>query len=187
MLEAALRIELAVPRQMHLAVFAGDPAAAVDQDRGVVAMAVRSEFSIAERDADLVKRCALEQRPGRGVRHLALEPGIHLGRIGHVPARKKRGQRQLGEHHEVAALRLRLIEQIDHPPDHRLAAVGPLDRAALGRGHPQHPAHRCPIRIGIAAGPELVFRTSKTVADLVTDFNGFREVRTSSDRRHGRT
>ena len=150
-LKAARGIELAVARQMHLAIFAGDPAVAIHQDRRVVAVPVGRQLRIAERDADPVLRRALEQRPRRRVWHLALEPGIDLRLIGHVPARKERRERELGEHHEIAVLRLRLVEQIDHPPDHGLPAVRPLDRAALGRGDAQEPAHGRPVRFGISA------------------------------------
>ena len=140
MLERARRIVVGVAGQMHLAVLADDPAVAVGQDRGVEALAVRGELGIAERDGDLVFRRPFEQRPRRRVGHLALEPGIDLRLVGHVPAREERGERKLGVDDEVAVLRLGLVEQIDHPPDHGLPAVGLLDRAALGGRHAQDAA-----------------------------------------------
>ena len=54
MLEGALRIELDMAGQMHLAVLADDLSVAVDQDRGVEVMAVGGELGITERQADAI-------------------------------------------------------------------------------------------------------------------------------------
>ena len=48
MLVGALRVELGVAGQMHLAVLADDRAGSVDQDRGVEVMAVGRQLGIAE-------------------------------------------------------------------------------------------------------------------------------------------
>ena len=98
-------------------------------------MPVRRQFGIAEVHRDLVLRGAFEQRLGRRVRHLALEPGVDLGLILHVPARKERGERELGIDDQVGALRLGLIHQRDHALDDGLAAFGFLDRPQLGGGN----------------------------------------------------
>ena len=49
-----------------------------------------------------------------------------------LSASGKNMSRQLGEDHEVAFLRLGLIEQVDHSPHHGLSALGLLDRPGLG-------------------------------------------------------
>ena len=87
-------------------------------------MAVGRQFGIAEIHRHPVLRRTLEQRPGRRVRHLALEPGVDLGLILHVPARKERRQRQLRIDDEVGAVRLGLVHQREHALDHGLPAVG---------------------------------------------------------------
>ena len=77
-------------------------------------------------------RGALEQRLGRRVRHLSFEPGIDLGLIRHVPARKERGEGQLRIDDQIGAPRLGFIHQDDHALDDSFTAVGLIDRAQLG-------------------------------------------------------
>ncbi len=105
-------------------------------------MAVRRELGIAERERDAVLGGFLEQRARGGVRHLALEPAVDFGWIGHVPARKERSERELGIDDEIAAFGLRLLDEIEHAPHHELSAVGLLDRAQLGAADAQYPSHR---------------------------------------------
>ena len=58
-------------------------------------MAIGRELGITERKPDPVVRGLLEERAHRGIRHLAFEPGVDFGRLGHVPTRKERRQRKL--------------------------------------------------------------------------------------------
>ena len=98
-------------------------------------MPIRRQFGIAEIHCDLVMGGSLEQRPCRRIRHLALEPGIDLGLILHVPARKKGGECELRIDDQISTLRLGFIHQRDHALDDGVAAVGFLDRAQLGGGN----------------------------------------------------
>ena len=102
------------------------------------------QLGIAEADRDAVLARAVEQRLGCRVRHLALEPAVHLGLVLHVPARKEGGERKLGIDDQGAALRLRRIQQGEHPLHHLLPGVGLLDRAHLG-GTQDDFAHRVPF------------------------------------------
>ena len=132
MLEGAGRVVFGMAGQMHLAVLADDLALAVRQDRGVEVLSLGGQLGIAEGDGDAVVPRLGEQRLGRPVRHLALEPLVDLGLVLHVPAREEGGERQLREDDEAAALRPRLLQQRQHALHHGLAAVGLLDRAHLG-------------------------------------------------------
>jgi hypothetical protein len=134
MLMGALRVELVMPGQMHLAVLADDGAVAIDQDRGVEVAPVRGQLGIAEGHRHPVPGGALEERARGGVRHLALEPEIGLRPVLVMPARKEGGQRKLGINDEVRPFLLRLVHEVDHAADHDLAAVVPLDRPELGGG-----------------------------------------------------
>ena len=97
----------------------------------------------AEGHRHAVLHGALEQRPRRRIRHLALEPEIGLGAVLVMPAREEGGQRKLGIDDEVGLLRGRLIHQLDHAGDDDLAAVVLLDRPELGGGDADV-AHGCP-------------------------------------------
>ena len=105
-------------------------------------MTVGGQLRVTEIEADPVGGGLLEQRARRGIRHLALEPRIHLGLVGHVPAREEGRERKLGEHDEVHALRVRLIEQVAQPLHHGLARLGFLDRTRLGGGDAEGAGHQ---------------------------------------------
>ena len=139
--------------QMHLAVLADNLAIAVDQDRGVVVVAVRGQLRVAQIEADIVLRGLVEQRARGGVRHLALEPRIDLSLIGHVPAREEGGERKFGEHHEVDALRVRLIEQVAQPLYDGLAGLGFLDGTGLGSSNADNAGHQ-----------EAILRSSRLIS-----------------------
>jgi hypothetical protein len=140
-LEGTLRIELGMPGQMHLAIFADDFSVSIDQDGRVEMMAIGSELGVTERQTDAIVSGMVEQRTRRGVRHLAFEPGVDFRLVGHVPAREKGRKRKFRIDHEVAALRLGLIEQIEHPPHDPLPAIRLLDRAHLGAANTKHSTH----------------------------------------------
>jgi hypothetical protein len=134
-LEGALGIELRMARQMDLAVFPDDLGGFVGEDAGVEMMPVRRQFGISEAHRHLVPRGALEQRLRCRVRHLPLEPGIDLGLIQHVPARKECGEGQFRIDDQIGALGFGLIHQRDHALDDGFAAVGFLNRTHLGGGN----------------------------------------------------
>ena len=104
-------------------------------------MAIGRELSVTEGQSDAVLGSLLEQRTRRRIGYLALEPGIDFRLIGHVPAREEGGERELRIDHEVTRLRLGPIEQIEHTPHHRLAAVRLVDWTHLGAPNPKHSAH----------------------------------------------
>ena len=60
MLMGPLGVELAVPRQMNLAILADNVARSIDQDRGVVVFTVRCQFGIAQRHRYSVRFGAIE-------------------------------------------------------------------------------------------------------------------------------
>ena len=125
-------------------------------------MAVGGELGITERNPNAILGGLLEQRPRRGIRHLPLEPGVDLRLFGHVPAREERGERKLRIDDEVALLRLGLIEQVEHAPHDRLAAVGLLDGAHLGGANPKHSSSTCPpaLHVAIRRSSRLISRTT---------------------------
>src|SRR6202040_1968514 len=72
-----------------------------------------------------------EQGHCRCVRHLALEPGIDLGLIFHIPARKKCGECEFRINDQVCASGLGLVHQSEHALDDDFPAIGTLDRPHL--------------------------------------------------------
>jgi hypothetical protein len=152
-LHLALRVELGVPGQMHLAVFQQDLAGRADQDRGIeVPPAHRAglvrlvrDLRVAEMEADIVALRRLEQRRGLVRGHRRLEPVIGLRDILVVVAREEGGQRELGEHHELHAAPVGALHQRDHAGHGDRARLGFLDRAELrgadgdDAGHPLSP------------------------------------------------
>ena len=138
---------IGVARQVHLAVLADDPAVGRHHDRGVVAVrdaVLDRELGIAQIEADAEVLCQIEQRMGRRVRHLALEPGVDLGDVVVPVAREEGGQRQLGEHHDLRAHAVCLAQHGAQPAHHDLAVVAQMDRPELGRCDPQMPRHGSP-------------------------------------------
>ena len=132
MLEGAFGIELRMTRQMNLAVLSDNLTGFIGEDAGVEMVPVRRQFGIAKVHGDLVVRGALKKRLGRHIWHLAFEPGIDLGLILHIPARKERGECEFRIDDQIGALRLGFIHQRYHALDDRFAAVGFLDRSQLG-------------------------------------------------------
>ena len=113
-----------VARQVHLAVLADDLAVRPDQDRGVVAVrraGLARELGVAEVEADAEVSGEIEQRRGRGVRHLALEPGVDLREVVVPVAREEGGERQLREDHQPGAHAVRLAQ-------HARTGAGPRSR-----------------------------------------------------------
>jgi hypothetical protein len=140
MLVTAVRIEFVVTGEMHFAVLADDHPRLVHQDRRVEMMPVGREFRIAEAHGHGDALCLLEQRPGGGARHVALEPDVRFAAVLGVPARKEGGQSQLWKDDEIATFSL--PHEIEHAGNHGLARVRLLDRAELGSGH-LDVAHGC--------------------------------------------
>ena len=135
MLVRAFGVVFHMAGQMDLAIFADDLARLVGENSGVEVMSIRRQLRIAEIHRHLVLRRALEQRPRRSVRHLALEPIIELGPILHIPAREEGRERQFRIDDQVGAFCFGFVHQRNHALDHGLAAVGFLDRAHLGGGN----------------------------------------------------
>jgi len=98
-------------------------------------MPVRRQLGIAEAHRHLILRSALEQRHRRRVRHLALEPGLDLGLILHVPARKESGERQFRINDQIRPAPFCLVHQGEHARDNGFPAFGSLDRAHLSGGN----------------------------------------------------
>src|SRR5947209_7502434 len=141
MLEDALSIELGMAGQMHFTVLADDCSHTIDENRRVEMASLGRQFGIAEREGDAVFRSLVEERSRRGIRHFALEPGIDLTLIRHVPAREEGGQRQLGIDYERALLRSGAFEQTEHAAHYSFAVLGSLDGAHLSGANTDHTGH----------------------------------------------
>jgi hypothetical protein len=132
-------------------------------------MPIRGELSIAECQADSVSGGPLEQRPGCGIWHLALEPAVDVHLVRHVPAGKKRGERQLRIDHEIAILCLRPIEQVEHAAGDHLPAVGLLYRAHLGAADAQYASQKLLPMLSFYAAIRRSNRlTSRTIGQSMT-------------------
>src|SRR5207249_3426411 len=140
-LERAPRLVLGVAGQVDLAVLEDAAAARVDEERRVVAMAIGRLLRVAEAEAEAEPPRLVEERLRFRPGHLGLEEGVDLGLILHPPARKERRQRELGEHDQLRAARLRLVQQREQALDDVGATVGALDRPELCRGHDHDAAH----------------------------------------------
>jgi hypothetical protein len=99
------------------------------------------QFGVAEIEADTERFCGFEQRPRRRARHFAFEKAVEFGLIIHPPARKERGQRELGEDHDVAAARFGLAHQFKQPGHDLLARLVASDRAQLTAGDGEKAFH----------------------------------------------
>ena len=87
-------------------------------------------------------RLRLVEQRRRLVRgHLALEEAVDLLLVLHPPAREEGGQRQLGKDDEVAAVAVRLPQQIEQAPHDGGAAVRALDRPELRGADGDDAAH----------------------------------------------
>ena len=144
MLKGRIRQMLGMAGQMDLAIAADDPAVALDQD-GRVVMArlalLLCKLGIAEVKPDSQFLGQIEQWPGFGIGHLALEEAIDFGLVGHPPARKKCGQRQFRKHDKPRAAAMRLAQHRHQPLDYRSAVVGQMDRPQLGDGGSEFTGH----------------------------------------------
>ncbi len=113
MLEGRLGQMLGMAGQVDLAVAAEDASVRRDQDGRVVAFGFAGldrQLGIAEIETDAESGRRLEERPCRRVGHLALEESIDLALILHPPARKERGEGELGKDHELRAGLMRLAQ-----------------------------------------------------------------------------
>jgi hypothetical protein len=151
-----------VARQVHLAVLAEGLAVRPDQDRGVVAVrcpGLTRELGVAEVEADAEVPGEIEQRRGRGVRHLALEPGVDRREVVVPVAREEGGERQLREDHQLRPHAVGLAQHRAQAPDHARAVVREVDRAELGRRDLEPSRHRflpsrsAPLTLGPRSWP----------------------------------
>src|SRR5580658_8008616 len=111
---------------MHLAILADDAPITIGQDRGVEVAAVGRQLRVAKRNTDVVLRCRLKQWARRRVRHFALEPGVYLALVRHVPARKEGGEGKLRIDDEIALGCGGLRQNVRHAANDDLPAVGLL-------------------------------------------------------------
>ena len=145
MLKSTPGFELVVARQVHLVIAVHDRARAVDEDRGVEVRAGRSELRVSEHETDAESLRLVEQRLCVRAGHRSFEKRVDLGLLGHGPSREERGERELGEHHEVAPTRMRVAQQRQQPFDDIGAGMrslhGPELRGADGHdaGHGSSP------------------------------------------------
>jgi hypothetical protein len=134
-LERGLGLVLGVARQVDLAVLADHRAVGADEDRGIEAPPLRGELGIAEVEADAELLRLLEQRLRFFRGHVALEElRIDLALIIHPPARKERGERELGKHHELRSHGVRVAQQRRHSRNGNGAGVCLVERPELGGG-----------------------------------------------------
>ena len=89
--------------------------------------------------------CGLGERPGRGVRHLVLEPGVDLVLRVVESAREERGERKLRIDDEPASAVRGLAHQVDEAPDDALARVRAMDGTELGGGGHETARHVFPL------------------------------------------
>ena len=144
MLKGKLRPVVGMTRQVHLAVLPDLPPLPVDQNRRVVAAGpalLLRKLAVAEVEADSEPGGLVEQGPGLGSRHLALEETVDLGLILHPPAGKEARERDLGEDHELAARCARLAKQLDHAFDDVRTALVTAGRPELGPAHGHDTGH----------------------------------------------
>ena len=89
------------------------------------------ELRVAQAEADAQFPSGVEKRPRLGAGHLALEEDIHVGLRLEKPARKKSGEREFGEHDQIAAVGFRPAKQRDEARHDMRARLGPCDGAEL--------------------------------------------------------
>ncbi len=134
MLECAPWFVLGMPRQMHFAVLADDLPVLAHQD-GCIEAALDAmldrQLRIAQVKAYAQLARGLEQHPRLRTGHLAFVEGVDFGGIFHVPARKKRRQRQLRKHHQLAAHGMGLAQMREQALHDVAARVAALDRPKL--------------------------------------------------------
>jgi hypothetical protein len=99
------------------------------------------QLRIAEVEADTEPRRVLEQHLRLGTRHLALEEGVDLGLIFHVPAREEGRKRKLGKDDETAAALLGPDHQGAEPAHRACAAFIAGDRPHLRRADGEGASH----------------------------------------------
>src|SRR5262249_11167590 len=144
MLKGAPRLVLGMTGEMDLAVFADGAARLVHQDRGVEASHRASrltyELGIAETEADAETARLDEERTRLRPWHLTLEERVDLRLVLHPPAREEGREGKLGKHHEVGAMRLRLLQEAEEALHHLRARLRALDGSELSRAYRDHPA-----------------------------------------------
>ena len=91
------------------------------------------EQRVPDAEADAEPPGLVEQRLSLRVRHRPFVPVVGFGDVVDEPTREERRQRQLRIDDELDPMPCRLVQQIDHPCDHLLAAVIALDRPELRR------------------------------------------------------
>ncbi|MDR6099894.1 hypothetical protein QE369_000072 [Agrobacterium larrymoorei] len=137
MLESALWVIFVMAWQVHLAIFADDLALPVGDDRGVETTPLRCQLGVTECHRHTEVPGTLEQRHGGGIGHLGFEPCIHFFPIRHVPAGKKRGQREFGIDDYFGTTRGGLLQQFHHAGNYNGPAITFLNGAELSAGNDQ--------------------------------------------------
>ena len=90
MLEGAFGVKFAMSGQMHFAILTDDLAVSTRQELRVEMTAFGGALGVAKGEGNAMGGSPVEEGLGRGVRHLMLEPGVHIGLILHVPAGGRR-------------------------------------------------------------------------------------------------
>ena len=135
-------------RQVHLAVATENFAVVVDQDRTVVAPAVRCPFGVADVEADAERAGAIEQRLHGRIRHAALV--IAFERLAlDQPSREERRERQFGKYHQACAARGSRFQKLQHASQGVLSRIRFLRRTHLSGGSTKNANQHClqPVRI----------------------------------------
>ena len=143
MLERRIGQVLGVARQVDLAVATDNPPFP-DQDRGVVAAGfplLLGQLGITDIKADAELAGEVEQRPGFGAGHFALEKAVYLLLVGHPITREEGGQRELRKDHEADAPGMRLAHHLAQPINHGGPRVGQVNGAEQGDGRLQFTRH----------------------------------------------
>src|SRR5437016_7900210 len=140
-------------RQMHLAIATENFTVAIDQDRSVVAPAVRYQFGVADIETDAQRPGTIEQRPNGRIGHAALEIAIERLALDQ-PSREERRERQFRKDNEARAARCGLFEELQHPAERMLSRVRFLRRPHLGGGGAQNTCQYClqSVRIAYSRG-----------------------------------
>ena len=90
-----------------------------------------NEFGKPEMETDAKPSGLVEKWLSRIIGHFPLEPSVQFVLGFDIPVRKKRGQRALGEDHQVAPFRVRLTHHDQQAFDSVRAGFPSVDRAGL--------------------------------------------------------
>src|SRR5262245_43296412 len=143
-LERPIGLVLGMAGEMDLPIAPDDLARAIREDGSVEAACAAplvDELGVAEAEAHAEAARLVEERARLRPRHLVLEEGVDLRLIFHPPAREEGRERELREHHELAATRVGLGEEGEEPLDHVAAALTARDGTELGGADGERAGH----------------------------------------------